>query len=227
VGANSALPPALHLPDCPLIVVDARGGRRVVGPSDISNECRLVACGAIGQSIALARAVLVPRPEALMWTIRHILVPTDLSDAAALAIDRAFDLAKKHDAAVTVLNASDAGLRGYYPEGFEADRRTIEKLAGSVTETVVRSATVPVLTVRATEKKTTALFCETRLTSCSARRRPGARATFPRLGRSIPWQPAFDVYQTALLVPIVSSRTNGDEAWTASVSGSSSAAWSC
>jgi nucleotide-binding universal stress UspA family protein len=141
-----------------------------------------------------------------MWTIRHILVPTDLSDAAGVAIDRAFDLAKKHDAAVTVLNASEASLRGYYPEEFEADRRTIEKLVnakapagiqvkvtqrdgpaaeailqaaddlgadlivmgthgrsglgravlGSVTETVVRSATVPVLTVRATAKKTTA-----------------------------------------------------------------------
>ncbi len=132
-----------------------------------------------------------------MWTIRHILVPTDLSGPAERALECALDLAAQHHATVTLLNASDASLRDYYPAGFESDRAAMEKLLaakrpagvqvditqrdgppseailrfvdemrvdlvvmgthgrkglgravlGSVTDAVVRSASVPVLTV--------------------------------------------------------------------------------
>lgn len=134
-----------------------------------------------------------------MWTIRQILVPTDMSATAERALECAVDLAAHRGASVTVLNSSDASLRDYYPAGFDADRAAMEKVVtahtrqgvaikiiqrdgpaaeairrvakeigadlivmgthgrsglgravlGSVTEEVVRTAEVPVLTVRA------------------------------------------------------------------------------
>lgn len=67
----------------------------------------------------------VSRP---MWTIRHILVPTDLGEPAERALECALDLAVQHHASVTLLNASGESLRDYYPTGFEADRAALEKL---------------------------------------------------------------------------------------------------
>lgn len=134
-----------------------------------------------------------------MWTIRQILVPTDYSAAAERALTCAVELAVRHDASVTLLNASDAPVRDYYPGGFAADREAMERLVaahrqegvtiniiqrdgpaaeailraandleadlivmgthgrsglgravlGSVTDRVVRSTEIPVLTVRA------------------------------------------------------------------------------
>jgi nucleotide-binding universal stress UspA family protein len=66
-----------------------------------------------------------------MWTIRKILVPTDLSAAAERALQCAVDLAAQHAATVTVLNASEAPLRTYYPGGFGADREAMEKVVAA------------------------------------------------------------------------------------------------
>lgn len=63
-----------------------------------------------------------------MWTIRHILVPTDLSEPAERALERALDLAAQHHASITLLNASDESLRDYYPSQFESDRAAMERL---------------------------------------------------------------------------------------------------
>lgn len=67
-----------------------------------------------------------------MWNIRQILVALDLAEPApSRALDHAVDLAAKHDAAVTVVYASNVPMRKYYPDGFEADRAEIERLVAT------------------------------------------------------------------------------------------------
>jgi universal stress protein A len=54
-----------------------------------------------------------------MWSVRHILVPVDFSDASELALDRAIDIASQLGADVTVLHATPK-------EPDERDRAALE-----------------------------------------------------------------------------------------------------
>ena len=71
-----------------------------------------------------------------------ILLPTDGSDAADAAVDNAFSLAERYDAALHVLYVADEGIDAVVM-GTHGRRGLGRALLGSVTERVVRTSDVP------------------------------------------------------------------------------------
>lgn len=95
--------------------------------------------------------VLSVRPdgEAIRYPYRDILVPTDGSDSAAAALDRAVTLAARTDATVHVLSVVDVGTVGN--EAYSGIDALVDGAEETVAEAAARAADAGVETVEAVE----------------------------------------------------------------------------